>query len=196
MPRAGLDAEAVVTAAAALADAEGLEAVTLTRLAGRLGVRPPSLYAHVEGLPDLRRRLAARGARELAVALQTAAAGRAGGDALSAAGAAYRTYAREHPGAYAAAQRFLDHHDPETLAAASRAVDVVVAVLRAYGLEQEEAIHAVRIVRAAFHGFVSLEAEQGFQIPLDLDETFVRLLAVLDAGLRSANASVPSPAPA
>lgn len=191
MPRAGLDAEAVVAAASALADAEGLEAVTLARLAGTLGVRAPSLYAHVDGLPGLRRRLAARGARELAAVLQAAVAGRAGGDALSAAGAAYRTYAREHPGTYAAAQRYLDHDDPETLAAASQAVDVVVAVLRGYGLEQEDAIHAVRFVRAAFHGFVSLETEEGFRIPLDPDETFVRLLRVLDAGLRSA-----SPAPA
>jgi AcrR family transcriptional regulator len=191
MPRAGLDAEAVVTAAAALADAEGLEAVTLARLAGTLGVRAPSLYVHVEGLPGLRRRLAARGARELAAALQAAAAGRAGRDALSAAGAAYRAYAREHPGTYAAAQRGLDVDDPETASAGAQAVGAVVAILRGYGLEQEDAIHAVRIVRAAFHGFVSLEAGEGFRIPLDLDETFARLLAVLDAGLRSA-----SPAPA
>jgi AcrR family transcriptional regulator len=187
MPRAGLDAETVVSAAAALADADGLEAVTLARLAGQLGIRPPSLYAHVAGLPALRRRLAARGARELAAVLQAAAAGRAGSEALSAAGAAYRAYAREHPGTYAAAQRGLDLDDPETIAAATEAVDVVAAILRGYGLEQEDAIHAVRIVRAAFHGFVSLEAEEGFRIPLDLDETFARLLHVLDQGLRSAS---------
>src|SRR5262249_53912537 len=58
MPRAGLDSESVVAAAAAMADEDGLEAVTLTRLAGRLGVRTPSLYAHVRGLDDLRGRLA------------------------------------------------------------------------------------------------------------------------------------------
>ena len=47
MARAGLDGDAVVAAAAVLADAEGLEAVTLARLAADAGVRPPSLYAHV-----------------------------------------------------------------------------------------------------------------------------------------------------
>ena len=78
MPRAGLDADAVVAAAARLADAGGLGALTLARLAADLGVRPPSLYAHVLSLEDLRRRLAVRGARELAVELQVAAAGRAG----------------------------------------------------------------------------------------------------------------------
>jgi AcrR family transcriptional regulator len=194
MPRAGLDAEAVVTAAAAVADADGLQAVTLARLAETLGVRPPSLYAHVAGLPDLRRRLAARGARELAAALQSAAAGRAGGDALEAAAAAYRAYAREHPGTYAAVQRGPELDDPEAAAAATQVVDVMLAILRGYGLEQEEALHAARIVRAALHGFVVLEAGEGFRIPLDLDETFSRLLAVLDHGLeQTANATTGDP---
>ena len=111
MPRAGLGPDAVVDGAAALADAEGLEAVTLARLAADLGVRAPSLYAHVGGLPDLRRRLAARGARELGAALQAAAAGRARGDALAAVAGAYRRYARAHPGTYAAAQRAPDLGD-------------------------------------------------------------------------------------
>lgn len=183
MPRAGLDPEAVVAAAAALADAEGLEAVTLAHLAGRLGVRAPSLYTHVGGLGDLRSRLAARGARELAAAVQTAVAGRSGGDALAAAAGVYRTYAREHPGTYAAMQRATNLDDPEAAAAAAVLVDAILAVLRGYGLEGEDALHAARIVRAALHGFVSLEAGEGFRIPLGLDETYARLVAVLDRGL-------------
>ena len=47
----------------------------------------------------------------------------------------------------------------------------------------EEAIHAVRVVRAALHGFVSLEREQGFRIPLSLQDSFERLIEVLDRGL-------------
>jgi hypothetical protein len=38
-------------------------------------------------------------------------------------------------------------------------------------------------VRSTLHGFVSLEGEAGFRIPLDLDETYARLVAVLDGGL-------------
>ena len=44
----------------------------------------------------------------------------------------------------------------------------------------------VRIVRAALHGFVSLEQWVGFAIEMSLDETFERLVAMLDLGLRSA----------
>ncbi|HEY1512095.1 MAG TPA: TetR-like C-terminal domain-containing protein [Solirubrobacteraceae bacterium] len=182
MPRHGLDTSAVVDAAAALADAEGLEAVTLARLAAQLGVRAPSLYSHVDGLDDLRRRLATRGARQLAGELQAAAAGRARGDALAAIADAYRSYARRHPGTYAALQRAADVYGPDAAAAAS-VVDVVVAALRGYGLEGEQAIHAVRIVRAALHGFVALENDGGFGLPLSRDESFRRLVAVLDRGL-------------
>jgi AcrR family transcriptional regulator len=183
MPRAGLDAEAVVAAAEALADADGLDALTLARLAKELGVRLPSLYVHVGGLDDLRRRLAARGARRLAAALNVATAGRARGDALAAMTAAYRAYAREHPGTYAALQRVPEPSDGEAVAAATEAVDAVRATLRGYDLEGDDAIHAARIVRAALHGFASLEAAGGFGIPLDVDETFTRLTAVLDRGL-------------
>ena len=59
MPRMGLDAERVVDAAAGIADAEGLEAVTLARVAGELGVRAPSLYNHVDGRDDVLRAIAA-----------------------------------------------------------------------------------------------------------------------------------------
>jgi hypothetical protein len=60
---------------------------------------------------------------------------------------------------------------------------VVLAVQRGYGLEGEDAIHGARIVRSALHGFVALEAGEGFGISLDLDESFARLVATLDRGL-------------
>jgi AcrR family transcriptional regulator len=182
MPRIGLDVDDVVTAAAALADAEGVERLTLASLADRLGIRSPSLYAHVDGLADLRRRLADRGARELAAALGAAAAGRAGPDALAAVADAYRAYGIAHPGSYGALQLA-----PEVVGsdAAQEVVDIVAAVLRGYGLDGDDAIHAVRVIRSALHGFVMLETGSGFGMDLDLDESFARLVAMLDGGLRA-----------
>jgi AcrR family transcriptional regulator len=184
MPRSGLDSDAVVAAAAGLADAEGLEAVTLAKVAAQLGVKSPSLYVHVDGLPGLRRRIAARGAGELATRLQAAVAGRSGGDALGALADAYRAYAREHPGVYAAIQRTANLADAEAAVAAATLLDVVFAVLRGYGLDDDDAIHAARVVRSALHGFTALETEGGFGIPLDLDQSFRVLVATLDRGLR------------
>ncbi len=185
MPRVGLDSEAVVGAAARLADAEGLGALTLTRLATELGVRPPSLYVHVAGLADLHRRLAIRGARELAAELQGAAAGRAATDGLRAVADAYRSYAVSHPGSYEALQKPPDAGDAEAVAASTAVVGVVLAVLRGYDLKDDDAIHAARIIRSALHGFVALSSTGGFAIPVDLDETFARLITTLDHGLRA-----------
>ncbi len=186
MARAGLDPGTVVGAAARIADADGLDAVTLSRLAGELGVRTPSLYSHVGGLDDLRRRLAARGARELADAMQEAAAGRARGDALRAVAAAYRAYALAHPGCYEAAQRvaLVAGGDAQAHDAGARAVRVFVAVLAGYGVTGDDAIHATRAVRAALHGFAALEAGGGFGMRQSVDDSFERLVSLLDVGLR------------
>jgi AcrR family transcriptional regulator len=187
MARAGIDPATVVAAAAELADAEGLEAVTLTRLAEELGVRPPSLYAHIDGLDDVRRRLGARGSTELATALSHAVEGRSGPDALRALAIAYRDYARAHPGTYAALQRSRElADDDEARAAGDAVVRVALAAIRGYPLEGDEAIHAVRLIRIALHGFVSLEAAGGFAMDISADETFERLLALLDFGFRGA----------
>ncbi len=181
MPRAGLDAEAVVAAAAALADADGLHELTLARLAADLGIRTPSLYSHVDGFDDLRMRVGARGARELTAALQIAAAGRAGGDALRAIALAYREYAHAHPGTYAAMQ--IASGSEEFQAAGAEVVGLILAVLRGYGVEGEAAIHAVRAIRSAMHGFVSLEREGGFGLTINVDYSYDKLIAMLDAGL-------------
>ncbi len=56
-PRGGrrpkLTREAIVDAAIALADAEGLDAVSIRRIAAELGVRAMSLYTHIDAKEDL-----------------------------------------------------------------------------------------------------------------------------------------------
>jgi AcrR family transcriptional regulator len=191
MPRAGLSPAAVVAAAADLADAHGLDAVTLAAVAGAVGVRTPSLYNHVGGLDDVRRGVALTALRELGDALRDAAVGRAGDDALVALAHAYRVYAHAHPGRYAAVQRAPAADDEELAAAGARAVDALLAVLRGYGVDGDEAIHAARAVRSALHGFVALEAGGGFGIAVDVDESFDRMVAALAPGLRERPATSP-----
>jgi AcrR family transcriptional regulator len=183
MPRMGLDAGRVVEAAAGIADAEGLHAVTLARVAGDLGVRAPSLYNHVDGRSDLLRAIAVLGVRELTAALREAAVGRSSADALTAAARAHRAYARAHPGRYAVTVASPAGDDEEHRAAASEAVDVLLAVMRGWDLEGDDAIHAVRAFRSAVHGFVAIEAAGGFGMPVDVDASFDRLVATLVGGL-------------
>src|SRR5215831_2859041 len=98
MPRrAGLDHNSVVEEAARLLNEESMEQLSLGRLAERLGVRTPSLYNHVPGLPGLKHDLALYCSRELLVRLTRATIGKAGQDAIFALANAYRDYAREAP---------------------------------------------------------------------------------------------------
>lgn len=188
-PRPGVTRQRVIEAAAEAIDAGGLESLSLARLAEALGVRTPSLYNHIAGLDDLRGALRLRGLELLEVRLQRAAVGRAGRDALHALAEAYRAFAHEHPGLYpltlAAAGR--GREDARDVAAAEeaagRVLEVVLSVLRGYRLEGDDALHATRALRSSLHGFVALENAGGFGLPLDLDVSFERLLAWLDAGL-------------
>jgi AcrR family transcriptional regulator len=52
-PRAALGIDAIVATAIALADEEGLEALSMSNLAQRLGYSPMSLYRHVPSKEDL-----------------------------------------------------------------------------------------------------------------------------------------------
>jgi AcrR family transcriptional regulator len=183
MPRVGLDRARVVDVAAGIADAEGLDAVTLARVAGELGVRSPSLYNHVDGRADLLRAIAVLSVRELTAALREATVGRSGAEALAAAAHAYRAYARAHPGRYAATLAAPTRGDEEHRAAAGEAVDVMLAVLRAWDLGGDDAVHAVRAFRSAIHGFVAIEAADGFGMAVDVEVSFERLVATIAGGL-------------
>lgn len=185
MPRVGLDPTVVVTAAAELADEVGLANLTMGLLAERLGVRPPSLYKHVDGLGDLTRRIAVLALTELGEALREALPGRAGKDALAAAALTIRGFVLEHPGRYAATIR-LDPAGPDDplVAAGARVLESLSAVLVGYDVAEEDVVHALRMLRSMFHGFATIEAAGGFQMRTDVDESFAWLVDVADRGLR------------
>jgi AcrR family transcriptional regulator len=192
VPRHGLEAKRVVEAAARIADADGPAEVTLARVAQALDVRAPSLYNHVDGRAGLLRLLTLQCLRELAEVLRDAAVGRSGADALRAIAHAYRAYALAHPGRYMSTVWAPAPGDEEVDAAAQRAIAPIAAVLAGWGFQGEDALHRVRVIRSALHGFLAIEAAGGFALPLDLDETFELLLATLVAGLE---AGTPAPRP-
>ena len=53
----------------------------------------------------------------------------------------------------------------------------------------DEAIHALRALRSVVHGFATLEAAGGFGIPLNLDESFRRLVELLIRGMEGTQES-------
>jgi AcrR family transcriptional regulator len=179
MPRAGLTEERVVEEGERFADEVGLSSLTLAALAERLGVRQPSLYKHITGTDGLRRSIALRAKDELAIVLGRAAVGRARGEAITAMALAYRAWAHQHPGRYAAAQRSPVPGDIDDEIASASVTQVAFDVMAGYELRDEDAVDAIRALRAALHGFVTLEAAGGFGLPVDVDRSYDRLVAGL-----------------
>lgn len=182
-PRIGLDLSIIIQAAAELADTQGYDAVTLATLAKKLDIRPPSLYNHVDGLNGLRNKLAIHGLLQLHSSMTEQVIGLSGDEAVHALGEAYVNFVRVHPGLYEATLRAPDPQNSDVQQAGNKMVDLAVRVLKAYGLDDEAAIHAVRGLRSIFHGFASLEQRGGFGLPLDLNVSFRLLIDAFLSGL-------------
>ncbi len=181
-----LDTAIVVQAAAEMLNTQGAEAFSINRLAEQLGVQPPSLYNHVNGLPGLQRELALMNARALSACMGDAAIGKSGAEALMAMAQAYRHYIKNNSGVYLASLNVTRQpNDAELQAAQQRVVEIALAVMAGFGLQGEDALHAVRGLRSVVHGFATLEVAGGFGLPLDCDESFQRLLRLFSNQLVS-----------
>jgi AcrR family transcriptional regulator len=181
-PRLSLDV--IVDAALWILDEEGLDHLTTTEIARRLGVSQPALYSHVASLDELRATVAARGAAELSEVVRGAVGGRVGDDAVRAMARAYRDYVRRHPDRYLL--QLSGPPTPEYTVAMERAAEAVRSVLRSYGLDDEQVRRAHLAFRAAVHGFVHLEARDALGSGSDApDEHFDFFIGLYAAGLRS-----------
>lgn len=193
--RIPLHVTAVVDAAEEIVDAGGLDALSMTELAARLGVRVPSLYKHVDGIEDVRRRLGLLGVADLAEACRSAVLARSGPDALHALASAFRGYVRVHPGRYAAQVRLALRDDSDYWREANRAIEAVGAVFRSYGLEGDAVRRGVVAFWAAVHGFVQLESVGAMAGYVDVDVTFDGLVATFSRSLDDSVWGDVAPAP-
>lgn len=181
----------VVAQAAMLADAAGtVHSVTLTELAQVLGIRPPSLYNHVAGLEDLHAALAVYGLGLLLDEVRGAMAGKIGRAAVIHMAQAYRGFARTHPGLYPLTLRAPSPDETELTKLAQEFLHLMLLVMGSLGLEGDDALHAIRGLRAILHGFAALEAVEGYKLPLDTDESFRRAIDVYLEGLEKMRARI------
>jgi AcrR family transcriptional regulator len=150
----------VVAAGRRLLEEEGVEALTMRRLADRVGIRAPSLYKHLPDKAALEAAIIATGLQDAAAAFEAAVEG-SGGGGLVALAAAYRRFALEHPHLY----RLMNNgplpreHLPPGLEERTAA-----PVLRVAGSQAR-----ARAVWAFAHGMVMLELDHRFPPDADLD---------------------------
>lgn len=183
VPRAGLNAERIVAEAAVVADELGFDEVTAVEVARRFGVRTASLYSHVASSQAIRAGVSRLALDELADRVQASV-----GDAVGRAGVravvdAYRAYAAEHPGRFAATL-LADSSDPDTVRAGVRHADLSRAVIRGYPVPERALDDAVRFLGATLRGFSDLERAGAFaRSAPQADPIWETAVAAVDAAL-------------
>jgi AcrR family transcriptional regulator len=152
-------ARQIVTAARELLEREGPEALTMRRLAERLGIRAPSLYKHLPDKTAVEAAVIATGLEDLAAVLEAAVTGAA--EPLMALAVAYRGFALGHPHLY---RLMTDRPLPREQLPAGVEQRAAAPVLGAVG-DPDRA----RAVWAFAHGMVALELAERFPPGADLD---------------------------
>jgi AcrR family transcriptional regulator len=157
----------VVAAGRLLLEQEGPEALTMRRLAERVGIRAPSLYKHLPDKAALEAAIIATGLEEAAATFEQAVngpgagGGNGSGRALTALAAAYRRFALEHPHLY----RLMNTGPlPREQLPPGLEDRAAAPLLRAAGSRAR-----ARAVWAFAHGMVMLELDHRFPPDADLD---------------------------
>lgn len=170
----------VIVGAAEFADTHGADTLTLAALARELDTSAPALLKHVRSTEDLRAAVAAQALAQLSSGLDIATNGLHGTPALIALADGYRRFALAHPGRYALAFSIAGVRAENGEAADRELVLLIERTLAGRGLDSVAMTDAGRIVRAALHGFVSLELVGGFARGADPATSYAALVDLLD----------------
>ena len=192
MVKQRIDSEDVTDAALEVLDASGSDELTLSKVAGELGVQSSALYNHVEGLSGLRQNVALKASESLTAALRDAAIARSGSDALWSVGNAYRRFAADHPGQFEAATLLFGEPTDEITDAITSITELFVRIIEGLGGARVHALDDARSIHSAIRGFVILERTRGFDRDADIDRAFDHLLELL---LRGVAGDRPGPRP-
>ena len=167
----------IVAVARDLLEREGPDAVSMRRIAGRMGVTAGALYKHVPDKRALENALIASGLQEQGDLLSAAI--RDADDPLAALAAAYRAFALAHPHLYRLmTDRDLDRDSPVGAAEAH-----AMASLRS-ALGADRTLNAA--VWAFAHGVAILELNGRFAPGIDVDAVWRRGLEAVRAGVPAA----------
>ena len=175
-------AKQIVEIARDLLEQEGLEALTMRRLADRVGIRAPSLYKHFADKNALETALISDGFVELADVFETATAD--ADDPLAAIAAAYRNYAHTHPHLY---RLMTERPLPREQLAAGVEDRTALPILQALGGDPDLA----RAAWAFAHGMTNLELNQRFPPNANLDTAWKRGIDAFDQAATASSPKTP-----
>src|SRR4051812_27595118 len=153
-------AREMVAAAREILEEEGLDALTMRRIAQRLGIRAPSLYKHFPDKESLEAAIISAAFEEQAGVFERAV--EEGDVPLEALGAAYRRFALSHPHLY---RLMTDRELRRDLLAPGVEDRAGLTIYRAAGEDTDRA----RAAWAFAHGMAMLELTNRFPAGADID---------------------------
>ena len=179
--RARTSHQAIIAEARGLLEEGGLDAVTMQAVAGRVGVRAPSLYKRFAGRSALIGAIAQDVVVELDASIAPATRTADPAEAVQIAANQYRAFAHRSPGAYQLLfSRLLPDARPTAESNAAGAAGVLLIAERLVGAEH--ALEAARLFTAFVHGFVSMELAGALRLGGDVDAAFSYSLDTIVAG--------------
>jgi AcrR family transcriptional regulator len=177
--------ERIVAAGRAIIEIEGVEGLTMQKVADAVGVQAPSLYKRVAGRGDLVRLIAEAVLSDLRDSLAAVMTGDDPRADLGAMALALRDFALGQPGAYRLVFAPLSEDWAPQQEALAAAVQPVLQTTEAL-VGPELALDAARLVTAWAHGFLTMELAGAFRMSGDLEKSFAfgveRLTASLAEG--------------
>jgi AcrR family transcriptional regulator len=178
-----VNVDTIVAKARDVIEAEGVEALSLGKLAAALNIKAPSLYRYFDSKNALLRALNGDTAARLTGTIREAVETQNVHPLLSIA-LAYRAFALANPAAYQLAfSSASDELRPD-----EQMLEQLVLPLQAVLAEivsEAESLAALRGVWALIHGFISLELARQMRRGGDLEAAFVRAVEVYARGLGS-----------
>lgn len=173
--------DALVETAAQMVEQDGLERLSLARLAQALGVKAPSLYKHVQNKSALIRAVNNRTAQGLVEHVRQIATVSDPMARLTIVARTYRSFALEHPTLYSLAFTTADPALTWDADAAEQSVLPLQAIMA--DLVGEDAAHlALRGLMALVHGFAMLQIHGQLRREGSIDAAFEASVAAFLAG--------------
>ena len=167
-----MNKQEIISLSVKIVNKEGLQALTMARLARDFKVKPPSVYKHIRNIHDVYDELGIICLEALIRLIQENVFGLSGDAAVFELARSFRKYGKKNPGLYQAMQLTHVKRSARFQKSAAALMGLLSRLIASYHVTGENQVHAIRLFRCILHGFIDLEIQQGFGLEQNLEKSF------------------------
>lgn len=178
-----LTKEIIIKTASDIVDRDGLNKLSLKRLAEELGIRSPSLYNHVSCLDDLWREVAHNGMKKMNFLMKEAAIGKSGNEAIKCISGAYLNYMISHPGVYEAIQWSVWNGNKETENIFNDYKEFLMKLIVSCNLKNGDNNVILNLLIGILHGYTTMQLGEAIKNPNQIITDFKNTMDIVLLGI-------------